>query len=202
MKKTIIGSICAGICIAIGGSVFLACDNKTVGSVLFAVALICICYMGYYLFTGKIGYAAADHSGKNITALAVGLCGNLVVTFLLGVLIRSVLPALGDKAATLCAAKLTQTFFSTFVRAIFCGFLMYLAVDIFKEKKTPIGILFCIPVFILAGFEHSVADMFYFGACGNYTWSILLFELAAVLGNTVGSILLCWLSNAIRKENN
>ena len=71
---------------------------------------------------------------------------------------------------------------------------MYTAVEIFKEKKTPLGIIFCIPVFILCGFEHSIADMFYFGASGIFTAKILTFELAAVLGNTVGGLVLPLLS--------
>ena len=190
MLKTITGSISAGILIAIGGSVFLACDNKYAGAVFFSVALLCICYLGQYLYTGRIGYLCDDWSGANIARLAVGLLGNLAVTFVLGMLIRFVLPALGEKAATLGAAKLEQNFLQTFVRALFCGILMYLAVQIFKEKKTPIGILFCIPVFILSGFEHSIADMFYFGASGLFDAKILLFELAAVLGNSVGSLIL------------
>lgn len=190
MLKTTMGGISAGIAIALGGSVFLACDNKYVGAILFSVALLCICYLGYYLFTGKIGYLANDFSKKNICNLLIGLISNLIVTFLLGMLIRFALPALGDKAATICTAKLEQNFLNTFIRAVFCGILMYLAVQIFKEKKTPLGIMYCIPVFILSGFEHSIADMFYFGASGIFDAKILCFELAAILGNAAGSLIL------------
>lgn len=194
MLKTVLGAISAGIMIAIGGSVFLSCDSKYVGAVLFSVALLCICYLGYYLFTGKIGYLASDFSKKNILNLSVGLAVNLIVTFLLGMLISFALPNLTEKAYIMCTAKLEQTFLITFIRAIFCGVLMYTAVEIFKEKKTPLGIIFCIPVFILCGFEHSIADMFYFGASGIFTAKILTFELAAVLGNTVGGLILPVLS--------
>lgn len=194
MLKTIFGAVSAGIMIAIGGSVFLSCDSKYVGAVLFSVALLCICYLGYYLFTGKIGYLANDFSKNNILNLSVGLAVNLIVTFLLGMLISFVFPALPQKAYIMCTAKLEQTFLITFIRAIFCGVLMYTAVEIFKEKKTPLGIIFCIPVFILCGFEHSIADMFYFGASGIFTAKILTFELAAVLGNTAGGLLLPVLS--------
>ena len=194
MLKTVFGAISAGVMIAIGGSVFLSCDSKYVGAVLFSVALLCICYLGYYLFTGKIGYLANDFSKENILNLCVGLAVNLIVTFLLGMLISFAFPALLDKAYIMCTAKLEQTFLITFIRAIFCGVLMYTAVEIFKEKKTPLGIIFCIPVFILCGFEHSIADMFYFGASGIFEAKILTFELAAVLGNTVGGILLPLLS--------
>ena len=66
MAKTVFGALSAGIMISIGGSVFLACDNKYVGAVLFSVALLCICNLGYYLYTGKIAYLANDFSKKNI----------------------------------------------------------------------------------------------------------------------------------------
>lgn len=201
MIKTVFGAVSAGIMIAIGGSVFLACDNKYVGAVLFSVALLCICYLGYYLFTGKIGYLANDFSKNNILNLFTGLVFNLIVTFLLGMLIRYAFPNLLEKAYILCTAKLEQTFFMTFIRAIFCGVLMYTAVEIFKEKKTPLGIIFCIPVFILCGFEHSIADMFYFGVSGIFSTRVFTFELAAVLGNTAGGLILPVLSKtAIDKK--
>lgn len=201
MVKTITNGVCAGILIAIGGSVFLACDDKYLGAIFFSVALLCICYLGFYLFTGKIGYLADDYSIKNILTLLVGLLANLVTTFLLGLLIRYAIPALGNKANIICTSKLDQSFISTFIRAIFCGILMYLAVQIFKEKNTPIGIIFCIPVFILSGFEHSIADMFYFGASNIYDVKVFTFEIAAILGNTVGSLILPLLTKICANKN-
>ena len=194
MVKTISGAISAGIMISVGGSVFLACDNKYVGAVLFSVALLCICYLGFYLFTGKIGYLADDFSKKNILNLSVGLATNLIVVFLLGMLISFALPSLSEKAYILCTAKLEQSFLVTLIKAFFCGVLMFTAVEIYKEKKTPLGIIFCIPVFILCGFAHSIADMFYFGVSGIFEAKILLYELAAVLGNTAGGLILPLLS--------
>ena len=191
MLKTVTGSISAAIMISIGGSVFLACsDNRYYGAIFFSVALLSICYIGFYLYTGKIGYVVADHTPKNLAALGVGLVGNLAVTFPVGMLIRRAIPALGERAQAICEAKLEQSFGSTLIRAIFCGVLMYIAVEIFRSKKSPIGVLFGIPVFILAGFEHSIADMFYFGASGIADGKIALFELAAVLGNSIGSAIL------------
>lgn len=200
MLKTIASGVSAGIAVALGGSVFLACDNRYIGAALFSVALLSICYLDYYLFTGKIGYAVQDHSRKSVERLLTGLLANLAAAFALGAAVRFALPALGEKAAVLCAGKIEQRFFTTFVRACFCGMLMYLAVQIFRAKKTPLGILFCIPTFILSGFEHSIADMFYFGASGTLTPQILRFELAAVLGNAVGSLALALLERAGKKQ--
>lgn len=73
MIKTAVNSISAGILIAIGGSVYLACDNKYAGAALFSVALLCICYLGYYLFTGKIGYLATDRSKRTRSPWRSGL---------------------------------------------------------------------------------------------------------------------------------
>lgn len=188
MLKTFRESLCAGILIAIGGTVFLSCADKVVGSVFFSVALLCICYKGYYLFTGKIGYAVEQHKRSDMVNLAVGLAGNLVCTFLLGMLLRRVLPDIGDKAAEMCTAKLLQSPLGTFVRGTLCGVLMYLAVSIYKEKNTALGVLFCVPVFILCGFEHSIADMYYFGASGNFNPKIITFMALVVAGNTVGAM--------------
>ena len=43
LRRDITLGVIAGILIGIGGSVYLACDNKYVGAVLFSVALLCIC---------------------------------------------------------------------------------------------------------------------------------------------------------------
>jgi len=47
-----------------------------------------------------------------------------------------------------------------------------------------------VPVFILAGFEHSIADMFYFCAGGQFTLEALVFILVVILGNAVGGIII------------
>jgi len=194
----LIGGIMAGILISIGGSVFLSCENRVIGAILFSVALLSICYKGYILFTGKVGYIAESHTQSDLIALIGGLFGNLLTTYFLGFLISLTLPTLGETAFSICSAKLTQTFFQATVRGVFCGILMYLAVSIFKEKGTPIGILFCVPVFILSGFEHSIADMFYFGASGLTDPAIFLFMAEVIFGNTVGGLLLPLLQKAYR----
>ena len=190
MLKSFSESISAGILISIGGCVLLACDNRYIGAVLFSVALLSICYLGCYLFTGKIGFLLEDLSPKNMARLLIGLAGNLLSVYLIGLCVRFAIPSLGNQAESLFASKLTQSFPQTLIRAIFCGVLMYIAVVIFRDSKTPIGILFCIPVFILCGFEHSVADMFYFGTSGLADGRAWLFFVAAVLGNTLGSLIL------------
>lgn len=201
MLNKILSGVSAGLLISVGGTVFLSCGDKTVGAVLFSVALLCICYKGYSLYTGRIGYALRDMSGEYVAGLLLGFAGNIIGTALGGAAIRLSLPALIEKSKTMCDAKLMQTVPQTFIRAIFCGILMYLAVSIFADRKTPMAILFCIPVFILSGFEHCVADIFYFALCGWPTLKVCAFISIAVLGNTLGALILPLLnpSERIRK---
>ena len=53
-----------------------------------------------------------------------------------------------------------------------------------------IGIVFCIPAFILSGFEHSIADMFYFAASGIVSGEAFLYLVMIVLGNSLGGLLI------------
>ena len=183
-------AVSAGILIAIGGCVFLACDNRYIGAALFAVALLGICSKGYALFTGKVGYLVSDHSTGALFSLGLSLLGNALATIPLGLVIHSAMPHLGEAALAICTAKLTQTPGGTLVRAVFCGILMYLAVSIYREKNTIAGIVYCVPVFILAGFEHSIANMFYFGAAGLLDLPVLAYLALVILGNALGGMLL------------
>ena len=202
MLKHFSGGIIAGILISIGGTVYLSCENKAVGAVLFAVALLCICMLGYNLFTGKICYIPEKHDKEAFSRLLLGLLGNLIGTVACGYAVRYAIPAVGAAAETACAARLTaQLFPQTLIRAIFCGILIYLAVEIYNKHKNIAGIVFCIPVFILSGFEHSIADMFYFAASGIVSAKAFGFIWTVILGNTVGGMLLPLLSKLGGKQN-
>lgn len=201
MLKKVINGIFAGILISTGGAVYLSCDNKYVGAVLFSVALLCICYQGYSLYTGKICYIPQKHGKEEFSVLFTGLLGNVLATSVCGYALRYAVPKIGVVALNSCNAKLEQDFFQTFLRAVFCGILIFLAVDIFKKFKTPIGILFCIPVFILSGFEHSVADMFYFAASGIVSFEAFVFIWIVIFGNTFGGMLIPALSLIGGKNN-
>lgn len=200
MLKKVLSGVSAGIMISIGGAVFLACDNKYVGAVFFSVALLTICIKGYSLYTGRIGFIPEKHDKEAFSVLLLGLLGNLIGTVLCGYLIRFGLPALGETAETICANKLNQTFLQTLIRGFFCGVLMYVAVSVWRDKGKLVGVLFGIPVFILAGFEHSIADIFYFAASGVVSLKAFGFIWTVILGNSLGGMILPVLNTAWKKE--
>lgn len=190
MRKALLNGIAAGLMIGIGAAVFLSCENKVVGSVLFAVALTVICQLDMMLFTGKIGYIVNAHTKNDALATVFCLLGNAIGTCISGLAIGYCRPALPEVAVTMTNNKLSQPLPMVLVSAIFCGILMYSAVAIFKEKGSMAGIIYCVPVFILSGFEHSIADMAYFWVATNGGLQAVLFILVVILGNSIGGCLI------------
>ncbi len=200
MLNDLVSGIISGILISLGGGVFLSCENKIAGSVFFAVALLCICMLGYYLYTGKICFMIEKHDKAAWQLLILCIIGNATGTFVCGRLLAYGVPNMQAVAATICAAKLNQLPLQTIIRGTFCGILIYLAVIIFRQNRNISGIVFCIPVFILSGYEHSIADMFYFAAAGSFDAQSFIFILLVILGNSIGGLLLPFLNLAL-KEN-
>ncbi len=183
-------AIAAGIFIGIGGTVLLSLENRIIGSVLFSVALLSICTLGLYLFTGKVGYLVNSHTTTDILSVIAGLAGNGVGCWLAATGVRICRPSVIEPAQALVAPKLSQSPIYAIVAGIFCGILMYTAVQIYKDKSSMAGIFFCVPVFILSGFEHSIADMFYFFCAGEYSAQMFGFILLVVIGNAIGGWLM------------
>ncbi len=190
LRKYLTSGVIAGILIGIGGAVYLACDVKYVGAVLFSVGLLGVCYLGVSLYTGRVGFLVLVHSREAVSEAFLCLLGNFIGTTASGWAIAYAIPARAEKALSMCEAKLALPLTAAFIVAIFCGMLMYLAVALYKEKQTVWGILFCVPVFILSGFEHSVADMFYFAAAGIASLEALIFIVVVIIGNGVGGMII------------
>lgn len=200
MLSKISNGVSAGLMVSIGCAVFLACGIKEVGALLFTVALLVICYRGYSLYTGKIGFIPFSHKKEDFSVLLLGLLGNVIGMIVFGLLISVALPNLKEKAIDICTNKLTQTWYQTIIRGLFCGVLMFIAVYVYKENKSIVVIIFAIPTFILCGFEHSVADIGYFAIANMFSLDIVLFIVLVVIGNTIGSMLLPFLSMANGKK--
>lgn len=70
--------------------------------------------------------------------------------------------------------------------AILCNILIYFAVEGFKRGQAVLLIL-CVMAFILCGFEHSIANMFYFSVSGALFAPIgITYIIANALGNLCG----------------
>lgn len=201
MKKTLsvfIKAVLAGFCIGVGGNVFLALlsVSKPLGAILFAVGLFTICTHGFNLFTGKACYILDNKPSYLLTLLVIWI-GNLAGACLMAWLVS--LTRLSDAytaaAQGLVAAKDGDSLLSLFVLGALCNVLIYIAVDGYKSNPHECGkylaLLLGVSVFILAGTEHSVADMYYYAMAGSvFTGNALLRLVVISLGNVVGGLLL------------
>ena len=185
-------AVITGFAIGIGGIVYLSCDNKYVGSFLFGTGLFVILTFGLSLFTGKVGYAV-ENKPAYLIDLAVIWLGNLAGTVITGLLILCTrISGIGEKAATICEAKFNDDLLSIFILAFFCGMLMFIAADGFKNIENQFGkimaIFLPVMVFILSGFEHCIANMFYFTAAQAWSLKALGYLMIMTLGNAAGGM--------------
>lgn len=190
--ETLKKAITAGLMIGVGATVYLSCESKLAGAMLFSIGLFTICYFGLNLFTGKIGYVFDTKNDPNCIIIWLG---NLIGCGITALLIRTAKPALAETAVKLVETKLSQNIFAVMILSVFCGMLMYIAVENYKNNASPIGkqigILLCVTVFILCGFEHSVANMFYciLGITTDNALRSLLFILLVSVFNGVGAVI-------------
>ena len=191
--KTFVGGVLAGISIAIGGTVFLSLDNKVLGALFFTVGLFAVCTFGFNLYTGKVCYVF-DQDRSYALGLPLIWLGNLAGAFLTAMAERAtrIGPALAEKAQAICTVKLDDGLLSIFFLSVFCNMLIWLAVEGFKNNPHPAGkylsLFFGVAVFILCGFEHCVANMYYFSAAGMWSLKTLAWVLVMTLGNSVGGV--------------
>ena len=198
--KTFVFAIVAGICIGIGGTVFLSLDNKIVGSALFTIGLFMVCTNGLNLYTGKVCYVFEKDKSYAIDIPIIWL-GNLVGTWLMANLMNLTRlgPGITEKAMGLCQLKLGDDLLSIFILAIFCNVMIWVGVDAYlrnpHEVGKYVGLFLCIMVFILCGFEHCVANMFYISMAGMWSGKAFLFLIVNTLGNAVGG----WIIPEVKK---
>lgn len=181
MINNLIKAILAGICISIGCNIYLACDNKYIGAVLFTIGLITILLFGFNLYTGNVGYIV-DNGFSFTKIVIIALIGNIIGCICIGLMFPS------EIAAMLCEQKLHIPLINVFYRAVMCGLLMFIAVDTYKAYKTLIPAIFCVATFIISGYEHSVADITYFIMGRIFTLQSFIFIIIVILGNAIGGM--------------
>lgn len=189
-------AIMAGAFIAMGGVVFLSLDNKIVGAFMFSLGLFAVCTLKYNLFTGKVGYLFCNDEKTYLPWCLMVWVGNLVGSIIVAELVRltRVAPGIIEKSTKLVQVKADDTLISLFVLGIFCNIMVVHAVDQYLNNPHEIGkylgIIMSIMVFILCGFEHCIADMFYIQIARMWNSQTIIALIVITLGNVLGGILI------------
>ena len=185
MKNLIHSAIMAGICIGIAGFGYLAVGG-IVGAVTFAFGLLAVVHYRLKLYTGTAGFFVKGELLQLCTILAMNIVGCLLVALMARM---SPMP-LQEAAQHILEGRLNAGIVQSGVLAIGCGFIMTTAVKWGREGKF-LPLLFGVPLFIICGFPHCVADAFYY-LCVPVEYltanagQVLLLYASIVLGNFIG----------------
>jgi formate/nitrite transporter len=175
--------------------------QRLLGGTCFSLGLILVIVAGAELFTGNNLLAMAWASGR-ITTLEVlrnwAIVGAANLVGAAGLALLVVLSghaqmnagAVAQTYLKIAAAKAELPFWSAFFRGVLCNLLVCIAVWMALAGRSvvdrAVAIVFPISAFVAAGFEHSIANMYFFAV------ALLLgapLGVGAVLGNLVPVIL-------------
>ena len=172
-------SLFAGILIGLGACGYLALGGLS-GAIIFAFGLIGVVLSGTLLYTGKAGVMT------DIWALTKIWFFNVVGCVLLGLLIASLGGESMERAGSVVSARLAQGPWRAFLRAIGCGLIIDIAVWLYRSTKSIFPVLFGVPLFIVCGFYHSIADVVYLVGAWKWDNAILWYYPIIVFGNYAG----------------
>lgn len=184
-SQIIKSSVLAGVCIGIAGFGYLA-EKNIVGAVLFAFGLLTVVHYKLKLYTGTAGFIVKGE----LPNLLLILFGNLIGCLLVAFMARCSPMSLQESAQKILEGRLAVGPIKGGVLAIGCGFIMTTAVT-FARKDKNLPLLFGVPLFIMCGFPHCVADAFYYMTVPvsfliEHCIDVLVFYCSIVLGNFVG----------------
>ena len=188
LKQLVSKSTLAGLLISLGATAFLTADNKIVGALLFSIGLTAVILLEANLYTGKIGYV---NSKAKLISAALILIQNLLVALVCGLIFYSTKNNICENLWL--NNKLTKSWHEFLFDSIGCGICIYLSVELYKKTGSIFVIVLGVLVFILSGFEHCIADIFYLSVSMSFDLKSILYILIAIIGNSIGSLLIRFL---------
>lgn len=172
-------SIMAGILIGLGACGFLALGGLT-GAIIFAFGLIGVVLTGIPLYTGRAGVMTS------IPGIIKVWWWNVVGAMAVGLVVAAIGGSMAESAYNTVAAHVAQGPWRGFLRAVGCGLVIDLSVWFYRSSKSLVPVLFGIPLFIVCGFYHSIADVVYIFGAWKWDIDLLWFYPVIVIGNYVG----------------
>ncbi len=180
--KILRSAFLAGLCISVGCVVNLRVGGVA-GAVLFSFGLLAVLHYKLKLYTGTAGFIRARGDWSMLVAV---LLGNIIACGVCACAMTYAQPDIIAPDMAIVESRLVKGPLACFLLAIGCGFIMTTAVQFGREGKF-LPLLFGVPVFILCGFTHSVADAFYFLSVPQMiSIQLLAIYLMEVLGNFIG----------------
>ena len=203
MYKFIPKSILAGMLISFGAYASMIANaytgSRILSAMVFSVGFIMVLLSGAALFTGQCLFIVDRVKDINFyIMMLITYLGNLCGALIMVILIRWITPAeiIMELTNNIAVNKLSMPAWSMFINGILCNMLVCLAIWFYKNRSEQlhgidVAIIGFIPIFtfVLCGFEHSIANMFYLPfSSGIFTWEYLRQIGLVTLGNITGGI--------------
>lgn len=177
--------------------------GKFIGACVFPIGLVMILFAGGELITGNMMVVATGYFNRKIDLKSVIknwliiTCGNILgavfIALVFGVYVGTLTPYI-DTVKDLASSKVHYTPMQTLVSGIACNWFVGIAVWLSQSLKDGtsklIGVWFPVMVFVLLGYQHSVANVFLL-TLGNYFGSVSMIEFVtnfvfSYAGNIIG----------------
>ena len=217
LLSMILLGVLAGVFIGLGALFFLVVKSdvglgfaasQVLGGLCFSLGLVLVVVAGAELFTGNnlLAMAWADQKistgellknwGVVCVSNFVGAAGLAILVYLSGHTGMNG-SAIADKAVEIAIAKCNLSWSEAFFRGVLCNLLVCMAVWMALAGRSVIDkvvvIVFPITAFVAAGFEHSIANMYFIplgmllAPDAGITWAGFFHNLVPVIaGNLVG----------------
>lgn len=190
MRQFISLSIFAGLLIGIAGLVFLNVGGLG-GAILFAFGLLAVTISKAELFTGKAGFLPYRESLQLLPMVLLNAAGCLITAYIASYSTSEVVATTLD---TIMAAREAASWHMLLMTSIGTGVIVTLAVYGVR-RGTYLPLLYGVPVFILCGLPHSIADAFYYWVAilrGDFAAWMIVAWMWSVVGNYIGCNLPRW----------
>lgn len=186
-------ALAAGACIGIAAMTYLTLGGLQ-GCVLFAFGLMSVVFFDLKLYTGKSQFCWGHCNPEDPSSLKYGQLAAILILNIIGCAAVSLIANDGATAVNpdnIVSKRLTDGIIMSGARAIPCGFIMTLSV---RSARTGVWwpLMFGVPTFIICGFPHCIADVYYYATC---TTSLLTanigYFLAVYFSTVVGNYIGC-----------
>lgn len=185
MKNDFLKKVFAGFLIAIGGYAFLKVGG-VIGALLFAFGIICVVKLQTPLYTGIAG--TEEKFGVKMEVLSYNILGAFI-----GALIMKFTCDLNvfSNVSDIVFTKISSPWYVSLSKAIMCGAIVDISVFLSKRDNSTIPLIIGIPTFVMCGFNHSIADAFYFSMYNDLILNLgivkpLIYYIIVVIGNYIG----------------
>ena len=197
-------AICSGLMIGIGATASLLAQNlfndwgKIIGAVLFSLGIYAIVTFEMKLFTGMVA-DIPKMPKKNFWTLPVCFIGNAIGVACMTLLVTftPISDMLVAQATSIVEGKFNVEYWylSAFSSSTLCGVLI--TISIWSANHSPrnglsatLGVILPIVIFAFCGFDHCIANLFYFDLYAEFSWRIIGYNTIAIVGNLFGGVVL------------